>query len=99
MNIIKRNTGFICENCWKTVESWKNVERNHCPFCLYSKHLDLNLPWDRLSKCEWLMEPIKLDFSWKKGNMLVHKCIICDKIMKNKVAEDDNYNLILELSN
>ncbi|WP_419962425.1 RNHCP domain-containing protein [Psychrobacillus sp. BM2] len=28
--------------------------RNHCPFCLFSKHLD-NYPGDRSSECQDLM--------------------------------------------
>ncbi|WDF05905.1 RNHCP domain-containing protein [Shouchella hunanensis] len=30
--------------------------RNHCPFCLYSKHQDI-IPGDRASTCGGLMEP------------------------------------------
>jgi len=40
------NESFVCENCSK--EILKHPEwsaRNHCPFCLHSKHLDKDFPW------------------------------------------------------
>lgn len=82
------NTSFKCEKCGSQVIPLTNGSyRNHCPFCLYSKHLD-NKPGDRLSHCKGLMKPIALDYSSKKGYQIVHQCIKCEKIQKNKVAKD-----------
>lgn len=95
------NESFICENCGKFVE--KHLEwsaRNHCIFCLYSKHLDLNSPGDRLSKCNWLMKPIWIDFKKNKWWMIKHKCQKCWKETLNKIAPDDNYlEFIKKLNN
>ena len=33
---------FICENCGEKVEKLGYTCRNHCPHCLYSKHVDIN---------------------------------------------------------
>lgn len=33
---------FICENCGKKVEKLGYSCRNHCPYCLHSKHVDVN---------------------------------------------------------
>ena len=33
--------GFICENCGRKVEPLGYSCRNHCPYCLYSKHVDI----------------------------------------------------------
>ena len=33
---------FICENCGKKVEKLGYSCRNHCPYCLHSKHVDIN---------------------------------------------------------
>jgi len=91
---ITENTAFQCENCHAYVEPLTNGSfRNHCPNCLYSKHLD-NEPGDRLSTCKGLMKPIKLDYSGKKGYQIVHECIACGKLQRNKIAinsvqEDD----------
>ena len=31
---------FICENCGKKVPKLGYSCRNHCPYCLHSKHVD-----------------------------------------------------------
>ena len=33
---------FICEHCGKKVEKLGYSCRNHCNYCLYSKHVDVN---------------------------------------------------------
>lgn len=82
------NTSFCCENCHAYVEPLTNGSfRNHCPICLYSKHLD-NRPGDRLSSCKGLMKPIQLEYSSKKGYQIVHECTLCKKIQRNKIAVD-----------
>lgn len=41
---------FICENCCKEVSKLGYSCRNHCPYCLHSKHVDIN-PGDRAEEC------------------------------------------------
>ena len=41
---------FICENCHKKVNPLGYTARDHCPYCLYSKHVDIN-PGDRKESC------------------------------------------------
>lgn len=98
---IMRNENFICENCKKEVSKHPNWSaRNHCPFCLYSKHLDKNFPWDRNSNCHWMMKVIWIDNKKNKWIMLKHKCKTCWKIILNKTAPDDNLiNFSFELNN
>ncbi len=92
MGFIMRDESFVCENCSKEVSKHPSGSaRNHCPFCLYSKHLDENTPGDRVSNCHWLMVPIWIDKKKNKGWMLEHKCNKCGKKILNKVAEDDNF--------
>ncbi len=43
---------FICENCGKKVEKLGYSCRDHCPYCLHSKHVDKN-PGDRRRKMSW----------------------------------------------
>lgn len=88
---------FICENCGKQVSKLGYSCRNHCPYCLYSKHVDVN-PGDRQETCHGLLEPIRLEITSKKGYVLIFKCQKCGKITKNKVADDDNMEKIIELS-
>jgi DNA-directed RNA polymerase subunit RPC12/RpoP len=87
-----RNESFVCENCKKTVPLHPDGSaRNHCPFCLYSKHVDENFPGDRAANCHSLMEPIDIDYRKNKGNMIRHRCLTCKKEIPNKIAPDDNF--------
>ncbi|MEG0407940.1 MAG: RNHCP domain-containing protein, partial [Bacilli bacterium] len=70
--------------------------RDHCPFCLFSKHLDI-LPGDRLNKCQGLLEPIGIE-KFKNTFKIIYKCQKCGETHKNIVANDDNENLIIQLS-
>ena len=50
---------FICENCGKNVPKLGYSRRNHCPWCLHSKHVDIN-PGDRAEECHGDLEPIRI---------------------------------------
>ena len=89
--------GFICENCNKEVKPLGYSSRDHCPYCLYSKHVDIN-PGDRLEECHGDLEPVSVELNSKKGYVIIYKCKKCGKIRKNKAADDDNMDLIIELS-
>ena len=88
---------FICENCGKKVHKLGYTSRNHCPYCLHSKHLDIN-PGDRLETCHGILEPIGLEQNSKKGYVIIFKCKKCGMIRKNKVAKDDNMDLVIKLT-
>lgn len=88
---------FICENCGNKVKKLGYTCRDHCPSCLHSKHVDVN-PGDRAETCHGDLVPISVEISSKKGYVIVYKCEKCGAIKKNKSAEDDNINLIIELS-
>ena len=80
------NCAFVCINCGAHVLPLTNGSyRNHCPFCLYSLHVDIK-PGDRLSECKALMEPIALHHT-KKGWQITHQCEVCGKQSKNRIAE------------
>lgn len=82
------NGGFVCERCGSRVEPLTNGSfRNHCPVCLYSKHVD-ERPGDRASECGGMMEPIGFVHSGKKGYQIEHRCLECGVIKRNKVATD-----------
>lgn len=95
-----KNESFICENCKRTVSkhpSWS--ARNHCPFCLYSKHLDKDFPWDRKSSCHGLMKPVGKNYKKNKGWMIEHECQTCHKKILNKTAEDDDMEIFGNIGN
>lgn len=88
---------FICENCGKKVEKLRYSSRNHCNYCLHSKHVDQN-PGDRQEECHGILEPIDIQIDSKKGYVIIYKCKKCGKIRKNKAAKDDSIDLIIKLS-
>lgn len=103
---------FICLNCQKLVSESAigTKNRNHCPFCLWSKHVDKKTAGDRASKCLGPMQPIGLTFKHegfdkytgkpKQGEiMVVHLCTSCGKININRIAGDDDIKKILDLVN
>ncbi len=89
--------GFICENCQKEVAPLGYTSRDHCPYCLYSKHVDIN-PGDRQNNCKGLLKPIQLE-KFKDTFKIIYKCQKCKKNHKNIIAKDDNMTKIIELSN
>lgn len=91
-----RDEEFICENCQKQVEKLNYTARDHCPYCLYSKHVDIN-PGDRQNNCKGLLEPISIE-KFKSTYKIIYKCQKCNQLHKNIMANDDNYNKIIELS-
>ena len=88
---IPREEQFTCEHCGVIVEPLEGGSyRNHCPRCLYSKHVDAAGPGDRASTCLGLMIPDHLDQDGKKGWLIVHVCEKCEKTIPNKTAPDDD---------
>ena len=88
---------FICDNCGENVHKLGYSCWNHCPTCLHSKHVDIN-PGDRAQTCHGILEPTGIDTDSKKGFVIIFRCKKCGEIRRNKVAEDDNMDLIIKLS-
>jgi DNA-directed RNA polymerase subunit RPC12/RpoP len=97
-----------CKNYFHNIALLSGVQnRNHCPYCLWSLHLDLINPGDRLAACRAPMQPIGLTskLTLKKYSssdqgevMLVHHCMECGKISINRIAADDDVDAIMELA-
>ena len=85
---------FTCENCGQEVAG--NGYTNHCPNCLYSKHVDIN-PGDRASQCGGLMKPIGVE---KNGQdfFITHQCQKCGFQKKNKFSLNDNFDKLIQIS-
>ncbi len=94
---------FCCLHCRGFVSADPMLSgvknRNHCPYCLWSRHLDMYQAGDRLAVCRAPMRPLGL--SLKPGRnryaphqagelMLVHVCQACGKVSLNRVAADDD---------
>ena len=93
----KRDEEFICENCGKKVDKLGYTSRDHCPYCLCSKHVDC-LPGDRMESCHGILKPVQVELDSKKGYVIVYKCSKCGAIRRNKAAEDDDKDLLIKLT-
>ena len=86
---------FNCKNCVSKVSyrapGTKN--RNHCPFCLYSLHVDKKVG-DRRSTCNSLMEPVGKIIKHDGEEVIVHKCTGCGEVRKNRIAGDDSFEKV-----
>ena len=87
---------FICENCYKKVEKLNYTARDHCPYCLYSKHVDI-YPGDRNNKCQGLLTPIDIE-KYKNTYKIIYKCQKCQELHKNIIARDDDFDKVINLS-
>ncbi len=87
---------FQCLNCGQEVSG--NGFTDHCPNCLYSKHVDIN-PGDRANNCRGILKPINIAPK-KSGYTIFYKCLSCDLEITNKTAEqDDITNFLITLKN
>ena len=87
---------FTCDVCGEKVLKLNYTARDHCNHCLCSKHLDI-FPGDRKANCGGVLEPIEIEKSSKDKLKIVYKCNKCGVIKKNVVADDDNFDKILEI--
>ena len=90
---------FRCGNCRLDVstEAVGTAHRNHCPNCLWSRHVD-RTPGDRDAGCGSLMEPIAITVRGQGEWVLVHRCLGCDELHMNRSAGDDNPLILLRVA-
>ena len=91
-----RDEEFICDNCGAKASPLGYTARDHCPFCLYSKHVDV-MPGDRQNNCQGLLEPIGIE-KFKDSYKIIYKCKKCRMTHKNIIAVDDNMDEIIRLT-
>ncbi|MFZ0532751.1 MAG: RNHCP domain-containing protein [Anaerolineales bacterium] len=102
--------GFKCRYCQAHVHTLPILSgvqnRNHCPFCLWSRHVDQNRPGDRMSACKAIMQPIGLTVKQSRNKygsgtngelMLIHLCSECGKLSINRIAADDLLESLMEI--
>ncbi len=93
------DTPFVCSHCRRPVdpEAYGTRHRNHCPHCLWSRHVDLEVG-DRRAACGGGMEPIAVwvrrDGEWA----IVHRCRTCGAIRTNRIAGDDDEWALMSLA-
>ncbi len=94
---VKNDNDFICINCGKHVKSLGYTSRDHCPYCLYSIHIDVT-PGDRKNDCLGLLIPCGIE-KYKDTYKILYKCSKCGSNIKNIIAKDDDMNEIIKISN
>ena len=98
----KLDDGFTCVHCGREVQPLGYSSRNHCPFCLWSRHVDIN-PGDRANPCGGDLEPISAEPYPKKGYIIISKCTKCGEIRRCRAAHEarvqpDDLMLIIKLT-
>ncbi|HOG78323.1 MAG TPA: RNHCP domain-containing protein [Anaerolineaceae bacterium] len=99
---------FRCGHCHQYVSAnplLSGVQnRNHCPYCLWSRHVDLFKAGDRLCACKALMQPVGVTLKRRHKRymrpgqgelMIVHLCVECGGLSINRVAADDDADALL----
>ncbi|OIR05328.1 RNHCP domain protein [mine drainage metagenome] len=88
-----------CRHCGTefSLDAPGTLHRNHCPWCLWSVHLD-DTPGDRASDCGGSMEPIAVSARPDGEWLLVHRCCTCHAIHANRIAGDDSERELLALA-
>ena len=99
---------FRCAYCHVLVSSAHLISgvnnRNHCPYCLWSCHLDIYAAGDRLSACKAPMRPIGLTMKTGRNKyrrdargelMLIHQCTECRTLSINRIAADDDTETLI----
>jgi len=101
---------FRCAHCHALVSCTHLLSgvnnRNHCPYCLWSCHLDLYSAGDHLSACKAPMKPIGLTIKRSRNKyqskprgelMLIHECVKCKSLSINRSAADDDPEIVLSV--
>ncbi|MCR4325678.1 MAG: RNHCP domain-containing protein, partial [Patescibacteria group bacterium] len=85
---------FTCGHCGAHVVG--DGYTNHCPKCLWSKHVDVN-PGDRAAQCGGLMKPIAVEGS-SPHYSLVQRCELCGHTKRNAADPSDDTAVLLAIA-
>ena len=97
----KNDSGFTCTHCGREVLPNEVTSRDHCPFCLYSLHVDV-FPGDRANPCGGELVPLSAEPHPKKGFVILYQCKKCGQKVRNKAAlsgqQQDDTDLLIRLT-
>ena len=90
---------FICIHCGRGVAPPETGthNRNHCPYCLSSRHVDLR-PGDRRSGCRGTMEAVGVHVQVNGEWSIIHRCCSCGILKMNRIGPDDCEHALLALA-
>ncbi len=85
-NPIARDEAFTCVQCGRDVPLGGKRPRDHCPWCLHSRHVDV-VPGDRAATCGGLLVPLRLEPG--SGSLdILYRCASCGAAARNRVLDD-----------
>jgi hypothetical protein len=92
-------SSFTCIHCGRTIDaaSCGTRHRNHCPVCLWSRHVDEE-PGDRACTCRAPMAPIGVEVRRDGEWAIIHRCSGCGALRTNRIAGDDLELALLQLA-
>ncbi len=90
MSFTRTIENFTCEHCGAAVTG--NGYTNHCPKCLWSKHVDVE-PGDRAATCGGMMKPVQVSFIGGEY-VITSVCEKCGHQKNNKAAPGDSTDTI-----
>ena len=99
----KNDAGFTCVHCGREVKPLGYTSRNHCPYCLWSLHVDV-MPGDRQNPCRGAMRPIHAEPDARRGYVITHRCEVCGEIGRNRATRlregegEDDLALLIKLT-
>jgi ribosomal protein L37AE/L43A len=93
-NFIRKIENFRCEKCGAEVKG--DGYTDHCPKCLWGKHVDKDIPGDRASECRGMMEPIGAVYEKEKFK-IQYRCEKCGREFWVREGEEDDRNKLIEL--
>lgn len=85
-NPIVLDEAFSCFNCSFAVPLGGRRPRDHCPRCLFSRHVDV-VPGDRAANCDGALVPVGAEQTGK-GWMILYCCEQCGMTRRNRFLDD-----------
>lgn len=99
-NPVRRDDAFVCVHCGAEVPPLGVTDRDHCPFCLRSVHVDV-VPGDRAARCGGVLDPIGLELVGG-APVLHYLCRSCGARHRVKAAtrgvEPDRWEQVVAVS-
>ncbi len=90
----RRIEDFECCRCGQAVTG--SGYTNHCPRCLWSRHVDVQ-PGDRQEACGGEMEPVAVE-TRAAQHWLLHRCTRCGAERRVRAHPDDDFERLLEVA-
>ncbi len=95
-NFVRKVEDFKCGRCGMEIKG--NGYTDHCPKCLWGRHVDEKIPGDRASTCRKMMEPLRV--LYEKGDYKIqYKCLGCQHQFTVKADKNDDREELLKLIN